>query len=327
MVSAGFVLLLGEQLQVSCPGDAADWVWNHHFMGYMEYWAVPWSTLSCGKGVLIKQLCDVTGPPVKACQEAGCGSRERVWMGTEIFLSMHQFTWKMGGTYTDELPWALSSSGWVHNSGIAGSLLELELENTPNPSVWLFKCREFAGQHKTTGLWWFWMNWVTEVQSRWCNKVEDLMLICTCCAFGPLQEWWKGWKTLFPAFPTPVALECFSRCTASSCRAKHVFTCQPQQQIVNLMFYECQITPGWDNLQEAQYSVEQKEKTTKLGGGKKPVITFGASLSPSPVRFLNLGFPGIACTSGDRVMGCVWWGGCISEGSVLSSWWKIKDGS
>lgn len=40
-------------------------------------------------------------------------------------------------------------------------------------------------------------------------------------------------------------------------------------KVVNLMFYECKITPSWDNLQEAQNSVEQKEKTTNLGVGKK----------------------------------------------------------
>lgn len=76
-------------------------------------------------------------------------------------------------------------------------------------------------------------------------------------------------------------------------------------KVVKLMFYERQITPSWDNLQEIQNSVEQKEKTTKVGGEKKPAITFGASLSPAPVCFLNLGFPGIACASGDSVMGCM----------------------
>lgn len=49
-------------------------------------------------------------------------------------------------------------------------------------------------------------------------------------------------------------------------------------KIVKLMFYELQITPSWDNLQEIQNRGEQKVKTTKLGV-KKAVITFGASLS------------------------------------------------
>lgn len=86
-------------------------------------------------------------------------------------------------------------------------------------------------------------------------------------------------------------------------------------KVVKLMFYEHQITPVWDKLQE----IQSRKKRPQSLGVKETVITFGASLSPSPVCFLNLGFPGIACASGDNVMGCVWWEGCISEGSVLSS--------
>lgn len=42
-----------------------------------------------------------------------------------------------------------------------------------------------------------------------------------------------------------------------------------KSKIVKLMFCEHQITPSWDNLQGIQNSVEQKEKTTKLGVKKK----------------------------------------------------------
>ena len=89
---------------------------------------------------------------------------------------------------------------------------------------------------------------------------------------------------------------------------------------MKLVFYECQITLNWENLQQIQSSLEQKEKTTKLGGEQTglTVITVEASLNHSPARFLNLSFPGIACATGDSVMGCTWWEGCISEGSALS---------
>lgn len=181
MVSAGFVLL-GKHLQVSCPGDAADCVWGEFSVPWNNCAvpALPWSTLSCGKGVLINQPCDLIGPAWK-------------WVDgdSNIPVCLHQFTWKMGGAHTGELPWVLVkfSSDWMQNSGLAGGLLEWSLgfKNTPNPSVLLFKSREFAGPPKITSLLWFWLNWVTKVQSRWCNKVEDFMLICTCCAFGPLQ--------------------------------------------------------------------------------------------------------------------------------------------
>lgn len=77
---------------------------------------------------------------------------------------------------------------------------------------------------------------------------------------------------------------------------------------------------NWENLEQIQSSVEQKEKTMELGGEQTglTVISVEASLNRSSARFLSLGFPGIACAAGDSVMGCTWREGCISEGSALS---------
>lgn len=49
---------------------------------------------------------------------------------------------------------------------------------------------------------------------------------------------------------------------------------------MKLVFYECQITPNWESLQQIQSSVEQKEKTAKLGCEQMglTVITVEASL-------------------------------------------------
>lgn len=96
-------------------------------------------------------------------------------------------------------------------------------------------------------------------------------------------------------------------------------------KFVNSVVYGCQITPKWENLQQTRSAVESKEKTTKRGAEKTGlIVTAEASLNCSPTHFLNFGFPGIACATGDSVTGCTWWEGCISEGSALFIWLKVK---
>jgi len=84
-------------------------------------------------------------------------------------------------------------------------------------------------------------------------------------------------------------------------------------KFVKLVFYECQITLNWENLRQIQSSIEQKEKTMKLGSEQTSLITFEGSLNHSPARFLNLGFPGTACAASGSVIGCTRW-----EGLALS---------
>lgn len=88
-------------------------------------------------------------------------------------------------------------------------------------------------------------------------------------------------ETVSHASPTPVASECFSRCTASSCKAKCVSTCQQQQPVCKLVFYRCQITPNGENLLQIQSSVEQEEKTLKLEGEQTGLAAITAEDSPN----------------------------------------------
>lgn len=59
-----------------------------------------------------------------------------------------------------------------------------------------------------------------------------------------------------------------------------VFLPASSSKFMKLVFYECQITPNWESLQQIQSSVEQKEKTAKLGCEQMglTVITVEASL-------------------------------------------------